>query len=173
MINYESKNRYKDIFFALSHGVNYGSLKRGKVDEREDLINQLIRKYPKINYNFLGIGNEKPKWNYDFFDELLRTKMALNLSRGKPLKYTSSNRIAALIGNGIYTFIDKKNKFDDFFNENQVGSYKSIDDLGDKIEKLKSNPKLINQYGKAGREKYFQLFNNKKISKNIIDIIYS
>ena len=34
--------------------------------------------------------------------------MALNLSRGKPIKYTSSNRIASLIGNGIYTFIDKK-----------------------------------------------------------------
>ena len=170
---YESKNRYKDIFFALSHGVNYGSLKRGKIDEREETINLLIRKFPKINYNFLGIGNEKPKWNYDFFEELLKSKMALNLSRGKPLKYTSSNRIAALIGNGIYTFIDKKNKFDDFFSEDQVGSYKSIDDLGAKIEKLKSNPQLINKYGKAGREMYFKLFNNKNISKKIIDIIYS
>ena len=49
------KNRYKDLFFALSHGVNYGKLKAGKKDEREsfinDLINQcklgkLLKKYP-------------------------------------------------------------------------------------------------------------------------------
>ena len=169
---YNSRNRYKDLFFALSHGVNFGDLKRRKTDEREIVINSLMKKFPKINYNFLGIANEKPKWNYDFFDELLKTKMALNLSRGKPLKYTSSNRIAALIGNGIYTFIDKKTNFKDFFNENEVGSYKDLDDLGNKIEKLKSKPNLINKYGKAGRDKYFKLFNTKKISKEIIDIIF-
>ena len=169
---YNSKNRYKDLFFALSHGVNFGNLKRRKTDEREIIIDNLMKKFPKINYNFLGIANEKPKWNYDFFDELLKTKMALNLSRGKPLKYTSSNRIAALIGNGIYTFIDHKTDFKDFFNENEVGSYKDLNDLGNKIEKLKSKPNLINKYGKAGRDKYFQLFNTKKISKNIIDIIF-
>ena len=169
---YNSRNRYKDLFFALSHGVNFGDLKRRKTDEREIVINNLMKKFPKINYNFLGIANEKPKWNYDFFDELLKTKMALNLSRGKPLKYTSSNRIAALIGNGIYTFIDKKTNFKDFFNENEVGSYKDLDDLGNKIEKLKSKPNLINKYGKAGRDKYFKLFNTKKISKEIIDIIF-
>ena len=169
---YNSKNRYKDLFFALSHGVNFGDLKRRKTDEREIIINNLMKKFPKINYNFLGIANEKPKWNYDFFDELLKTKMALNLSRGKPLKYTSSNRIAALIGNGIYTFIDQKTDFKDFFNENEVGSYKDLNDLGNKIENLKSKPNLINKYGKAGRDKYFKLFNTKKISKNIIDIIF-
>ena len=169
---YNSRNRYKDLFFALSHGVNFGDLKKRKTDEREIVINNLMKKFPKINYNFLGIANEKPKWNYDFFDELLKTKMALNLSRGKPLKYTSSNRIAALVGNGIYTFIDKKTNFKDFFNENEVGSYKDLDDLGSKIEKLKSKPNLINKYGKAGRDKYFKLFNTKKISKEIIDIIF-
>ena len=169
---YKAKNKYKDLFFALSHGVNFGDLKKRKTDEREIIINDLMKKFPKINYNFLGIAYEKPKWNYDFFDELLKTKMALNLSRGKPLKYTSSNRIAALIGNGIYTFIDQKTNFKDFFNENEVGSYKDLNDLGNKVEKLKSNPNLINKYGKAGRDKYFKLFNTKKISKNIIDIVF-
>ena len=32
---YEHVNRYKDVFFALSHGVNFGKLKKGKTDERE------------------------------------------------------------------------------------------------------------------------------------------
>ena len=36
--------------------------------------------------------------------------MALNLSRGAPTKYYSSDRIAQLIGNGLLTFIDKKTK---------------------------------------------------------------
>ena len=32
---YKIKDKFKDLFFALSHGVNYGKLKKGKNDERE------------------------------------------------------------------------------------------------------------------------------------------
>ena len=166
---FNNKNRYKDLFFALSHGVNFGKLKKGKVDEREYFISQLMKKFPTINYNILGISNESPKWNYDYYNELNKCKIALNLSRGKPLKFTSSNRIASLIGNGIYTFIDKKTQFQKIFDETEVGFYKDLNDLGNKIEKLISNEKKLNQYGKNGKNKYFKLFNNKLITKNIID----
>ena len=165
---YENPNKFKDLFFALSHGVNYGKLKKGKTDEREKFIINLINKYTNINYNILGIANESPKWNYEFLTELNKCKMALNLSRGKPIKYTSSNRIASLIGNGIYTFIDKKTKFNEIFDEDEVGTYNTFDDLGSKIEFLLLNEKKINQYGKNGKMKYFKLFNNKIVSNNII-----
>ena len=166
---YENKNRYKDLFFALSHGVNFGRLKRGKTDEREFFIKLLINRFSNINYNILGISNESPKWNYDYFNELIKCKMALNLSRGKPLKLTSSNRIASLIGNGIYTFIDKGTQFNKIFDEDEVGSYKNINDLGAKIEYMLTNIDKINKFGKNGKIKYFKLFNNKIISKKIID----
>ena len=39
--------------------------------------------------------------------------MALNLSRGTPKKYYSSNRIASLVANGIMTFIDKKTELNE------------------------------------------------------------
>ncbi len=166
---YKNNYRYKDLFFAFSHGVNFGKLKRNKSDERELFIKDLMTKFPKINYNILGVSNHEPKWNYDFYNELSKCKIALNLSRGKPLKYTSSNRIASLIGNGIYTFIDSKTKFSDFFDDNEMGFYKDIDDLGNKIESLLSKPEKLAKYGRLGKKKYFELFNNKKIAKVLID----
>jgi len=166
---YNYDNKFKDLFFALSHGVNSGKLKTGKFDEREIFINELIKKFPKINYNILGISNEHPKWNYEYYQELLKCKIALNLSRGKPIKYTSSNRIASLIANGIFTFIDSKTKYSDFFNSDELGFYDSIDDLGNKIEELLKFPKKINQYAKNGSNKYFKLFNNKLITNSIIE----
>ena len=166
---YENPNRHKDLFFALSHGVNFGKLKKGKIDEREKIINSFIKKFPNINYNILGISNELPKWNYDFLNEINKCKMALNLSRGKPIKFTSSNRIASLIGNGIYTFIDEGTQFNKIFNEDEVGSYKSFNDLGSKIEYMLTNEKKINLYGKNGKNKYFKLFNNTIVAKNIIN----
>ena len=166
---YNYHNKFKDLFFALSHGVNFGKLKKGKKDEREKFISELITGFPNINYNILGMANENPKWNYAFFNELSKCKIALNLSRGKPIKYTSSNRIASLIGNGIYTFIDKKTKYSDFFDDNEMGFYSSINELGTKIENLLKDPIKINKFAKNGAKKYFQLFNNKLITKNIIN----
>tara|TARA_Y100000591_G_scaffold67759_1_gene56099 strand:+ start:3395 stop:5476 length:2082 start_codon:yes stop_codon:yes gene_type:complete len=170
---YEYKNRYKDLFFALSHGVNFGRLKKGKNDERENFINELMRFFPDIKYNILGISNELPKWNYNFYNELIKCKMSLNLSRGKPLKYTSSNRIAALVGNGIYTFIDEKTRFNDFFNSNEIGFYKNLKDLGNKIEYMLKYPNKVNAFAKNGKYKYFKLFNNKRIAKTIINKIFN
>ena len=40
--------------------------------------------------------------------------MGLNLSRGKPTKYYSSNRIASIMGNGLLTFINEKVQMSDF-----------------------------------------------------------
>ena len=52
---------------------------------------------------------------------------------------------------------------------NEVGFYKNVKDLGNKIEYLLKYPKKINEYGKRGKEKYFKLFNNKIITKKIIE----
>jgi len=38
---FNNKYRFKDLFFAFSHGVNFGKLKKGKSDEREFFINSL------------------------------------------------------------------------------------------------------------------------------------
>ena len=63
----------------------------------------------------------------------------------------------------------KKQKFRDFFNETEMGFYKNLDDLGNKIEKLLMFPKKINKYAKNGKKKYFKFLIIKKYQKHIID----
>ena len=45
--------------------------------------------------------NQQPVWGNEFIKSLKECKMALNLSRGDPVKYYTSNRIASLIGNTV------------------------------------------------------------------------
>jgi hypothetical protein len=132
-------------------------------------VKNLYRFGKDINFNVLGINNESPKWNYDFYKELSKCKMALNLSRGKPIKYSTSNRISSLVANGIYTFIDKKTKFNDFFDENEMGFYSNEKDLINKVENLKGQDYKLYKYSMNGMKRYFELFNNKLVSKYIID----
>jgi spore maturation protein CgeB len=96
--------------------------------------------------------------------------MGLNLSRGKPTKYYSSNRIASIMGNGLLTFVDKKVHMNHFFNDQEIISYTNINDLSDKIKFYSVNEKLRKKIAKNGKKKYFQLFNEVKVSKYILDI---
>jgi glycosyltransferase involved in cell wall biosynthesis len=169
---YENEYRYKDLFFALSHGVNFGGLRKNSNDEREIFLKKLLEKGKDINFHILGINNDKPKWNYDFYKEMIICKMSLNLSRGKPLKYASSNRIASYMGNGILTFINEKVKYQELFSDKEMVFYKNEIDLIEKINKLKKDTKKINQISKNGRDKYFSIFNNNIISDSIISKVF-
>ena len=74
---YENKNPEYDLFFAMSHGVHRGVLKKGKFDERENLINFLIKKNPHLKFNIFGMNNIQPIWGDDFKNNLYNSKIAL------------------------------------------------------------------------------------------------
>ena len=49
-----------------THGVHRGVLKKGKFDQRENLINKLIKKNPHIKFNIFGMNDIQPVWGDDF-----------------------------------------------------------------------------------------------------------
>ena len=123
--NYE-KNCYFDLFFAMSHGVHRGVLKKGKFDEREKLIINIRNKTPELKFDLYGIENAQPIWGEHFLNAISNSKMGINLSRGKPIKYYSSDRIVQLIGNGLLTFIHQDAKYQNFFSKDEMVFYKNI-----------------------------------------------
>lgn len=169
---YENKKE-KDLFFALSHGVNYGKLKKKSFDERINFIEELLNKPSDIKFHILGLYNEQPKWNHVFEDELKISKTALNLSRGGPNIYASSNRIASLMGNGVLPFIHEKVKYQDFFDNDEIITYKNSSDLINKLLLIKDNDKLLKKRAKNSKKSYFAYFNNKLISNYIIEKIFN
>ena len=162
-------NPSRDIFYAMSHGVNRATLKKGKTDSRINFLNTLIKKIDNINYDFYGFENKEPIWGNNFYKALISSKMGLNLSRGLPTKYYSSNRIASLMGNGLLTFIDRKTQMNDFFTNNEIIFYDNISDLSEKIKFYKKNKKSRIKIARNGKKKYFKLFNELKTTKYIID----
>ena len=159
-----------DLFYAMSHGVNRAVLKSGTEDSRVKFLDQLIKKIPNIKYDFYGFSNKQPIWGNDFYNQLINSKMGLNLSRGNSTKYYSSNRIASIMGNGLLTFIDEKVEMNDFFNKNEIIFYQNINDLSDKIKFYSKNDKIRIKIARNGKKKYFKLFNESKIAKYFIDV---
>ena len=161
------RNFNYDVFYAVSHGVNRGILKKNKIDERFKFIKELIIKGPHLDFKIFGFNNNQPVWGTDLINEMSKCRFGLNLSRGKPVKHYSSNRIATLMGNGIPTLIDEKIRYQDFFTKNELITYKNIDDLISKINFYKKNERARINLGIKGKSKYFKIFNNKVISDYI------
>ena len=165
---YKTTNHEYDIFYAISHGVNRGILKKNKIDERYNFLKLLMNKSNDISYNIFGFNNIQPVWGDELIKEISKCRFGLNLSRGLPIKYYSSNRIVTLVANGIPTLMDEEIKYGDFFSNNEMIFYKNADDLIDKVNFFKKNERKRIQIGINGKNKYFKIFNNNIVADYIL-----
>ena len=171
--SFETLNNYQsscsvDVFFALSHGVHRGVLKRGKIDDRVKFLTQLTNITPDVKFDIYGLNKVQPIWADHYFKTVANAKMGLNLSRGAPIKYYSSDRITQIVGNGLVCLIDEKTQYRNFFNDSEMIFYKNVNDLSEKIMKISKDEKLRKKIAKAGKTKYLKYFNSVNVSEFII-----
>ena len=167
--NFASKKLEFDVFSAISHGQNRGVLKKGKFDEREKLIKNLVFKLPEIKFASFGMDNFEPIWGSNYYYFLSQSKMGLNISRGSYQKLYSSDRISSLIGNGLLVFINEKTEFKKLFTKKEVAFFKNEKDLITKIRYYSSNDKIRAKLAKSAYLKYHKFMNNKIITNYILN----
>ena len=165
---FKNKSFTYDVFFAMSHGVNRGNIKKGKIDERENYIKQIINYNKNIKFDIYGLNQRNPVWSEAFYNAISNSYMAININRGKSKKYSSSNRIGSLVGNGLLTFMDLGKKFNHFFSNDEIIFFKDIGDLSDKLNFYKKNINLAKKIAKNGKKKYFELFNEREVANYIV-----
>ena len=168
-LNNFKKNCSNDVFFALSHGVHRGSLKYRGSDDREKFIRHLVKISKDVKYDIFGLDNIQPIWADQYFKTISNSKMGLNLSRGSPIKYYSSDRITQIAGNGLVTLIDEKTGYRDFFTDKEMVFYSNVDDLSEKISKISKDEKLRRSIGEKGKAKYTKYFNSNLVADFIIN----
>ena len=165
---FKNKSFTYDVFFAMSHGVNRGNIKKGKIDERENYIKQIINYNKNIKFDIYGLNQRNPVWSEAFYNAISNSYMAININRGKSKKYSSSNRIGSLVGNGLLTFMDLGKKFNHFFSNDEIIFFRDIGDLSDKLNFYKKNINLAKKIAKNGKKKYFELFNEREVANYIV-----
>ena len=168
ILNNYKKNCNMDVFFALSHGVHRGVLKSGKNDNRAKFIEELMERTQNVKFDVYGLKKVQPIWADHYFKTIENSKMGLNLSRGDPIKYYSSDRITQIIGNGLVTLIDEKTQYNNFFTNNEMVFYKNLSDLSEKIRKLSRDDKLRRLIAYNGKVKYTKYFNSTLVAEFII-----
>ena len=92
-------------------------------------MDEIEKKIIDIDFDFFGYKDKEPLWAENFLNTLSNYDMGLNLSRGKPIKFYSSDRIVQIIGNGLLCLINKKTQLNKLIPENCALFYKDTNDL--------------------------------------------
>ena len=169
--SYIKKNKNIDVFYAVSHGINRGVLKKGRIDERESFINFLSTKLKKYKTFFPGYNNVQPIWGKDFYKTLMQSKICINYSRGKYKNLYSSDRISSLIGNGCFVLNENANKYYKIFNKKELINFKNKTDLVKKIIFFLKNEKARKNIAKNLYSKYHKLYSSKNTINYILKSI--
>ena len=169
--SYIKKNKNIDVFYAVSHGINRGVLKKGRIDERDSFIKFLSTKLKKYKTFFPGYNNVQPIWGEDFYKTLMQSKICINYSRGKYKNFYSSDRISSLIGNGCFVLNENDNKYYKIFNKKELINFKNKIDLVKKIIFFLKNEKARKSIAKNLYSKYHKLYSSKNTIKYILKSI--
>ena len=169
--SYIKKNKNIDVFYAVSHGINRGVLKKGRIDERDSFIKFLSTKLKKYKTFFPGYNNVQPIWGEDFYKTLMQSKICINYSRGKYKNFYSSDRISSLIGNGCFVLNENANKYYKIFNKKELINFKNKTDLVKKIIFFLKNEKARKSIAKNLYSKYHKLYSSKNTIKYILKSI--
>ena len=133
-------------------------------DDRVEFIKKITE---KTKNNFFGY-KKNPVWGAEYFEEISKCNMGINITRGKPIKYYSSERMATLLGNGILTFEHNDYHYQDFFNKDEMIFFDCVNDLNSKILFYKRNNKLRKKIAQNGYKKAHKIFNNKLIAEFMV-----
>ncbi len=174
---YNNDNHTKDVFFALSHGVGTGKLrKKNNINENKDprvnFMNALEVKLPDINFNLFGMKGIQPVWANKFNENIKDCYMGICLQRKPVLKYSLSDRISQYLGNGLMVFIENETNYHEILkNEKEAVYFDGVEDLIEKINFYKRNKKKALEIAQNGHKRIHEDFNERIITNYMLDCL--
>tara|TARA_Y100001970_G_scaffold291767_1_gene430237 strand:- start:132 stop:1193 length:1062 start_codon:yes stop_codon:yes gene_type:complete len=173
---FNNKFYENDVFFALSHGVGTGKLrKKNTIKEKENprvmTLNKLKLNLPDIKFGFYGVDGEQPVWASTFENTINKHHSGLCIQREPVIKYGLSDRISQYLGNGLMVYIQSQTKMDDMLKHKKEAIYYSSDD--ELIQLIKDNSNdidTIKSIAKAGWEKSHLCFNERIVTNYFLDL---
>ena len=174
---YKQASHSKDVFFALSHGVGTGKLRKKNIikeknDPRVKFLVTLKKKLPEIDFNFFGMNGVQPIWASNFDNNIKDCYMGICLQRKPLLKYGLSDRIAQYLGNGLMVFIENKTQYYDILMPDVEAVYfDGVEDLSEKIKFYKLNKDKALKIAHNGYKRMHSDFNERVITNYMLDCL--
>lgn len=160
-----------DLFYACGHPSRPLREICGREWDMDEFIGLIGARLPSLRMALGGIEG-RPHFSGAQYQKTLETSaIGLNLSRRADYYLYTSDRIAHLAGNGCVVTIERATGYTDYFSEEEMLFFSSIDELIEKLAHLSAEPEVRMRTGSAGRARYAERFNEQAVAQFMIDVI--
>ena len=118
------------------------------------------------------MNNVQPIWADQFIKKIANSYMGLNLSRGKPIKYYSSDRIAQLMGNGLLTFNQRFPQINSLLDFDDRTIFETPEELAKGLNYFKNNLTEAKLVAKKNYNEYHKLYSSEKVCKYFLNCLF-
>lgn len=159
-----------DLLFAANP-----TLKRkvcGEWLNMDDVAKGVLTTVPSIKGMFPGLLGAPKLRAAEYQDMCQKSAMGLSISHINDVYLYQSDRLAHIIGNGGLVFLEGKSGYKDFFNDDEIVFYDTLDELCDKIKFYHNNTGARQKVAKAGHDKYVALCNEVRVATYMSDLLF-
>jgi hypothetical protein len=160
-----------DLFFAAGWG-DHTRFHAGQNRHVDTFCRDMTAALPHVKFKFAGVLEQPLLFGPAYDRVLAECAMGLNMSRRNDVYLYSSERIAHYAANGLVTFIDRANGYQDFFAEDELAFYSTEAELFEKIAKLSKDHTERRRIGARGRARYHELFDSEIVGDYMLDALF-
>lgn len=167
---FEQENLPYDIMLCANTGKRQFC---GQDEELDLIIDEANRRIPDLKWKLAGIKNTPALNGYAYIRALGESAIGFNLSRLNDIYLYSSDRMVHSMANGQLVFLDKRNGFQDLYNDNEAVFYETADEFYDKLKFYKKTPQARMKIAAAGHHKIHQEYSNVHVTKYMADLLFN
>jgi len=142
----------------------------GKAWNMDDFARALTAALPTLKPRWVGLMGEPWLGGAAYQAALESAAIGLNISRRTGQFLYSSDRIAHLAGNGLAVAIERTTGYDRLFSDDEMAFYSTFDELVAAIDRLVKDPPRRMKIAAAGRARYHELFNERRVAAYVLDV---
>ena len=150
-----------------------GSVLRDQFDARAITARYLVDNKDGLNIHIGGAGvNDGRVFGAAYYDLLERAKMGLCMNKTEDYYLYASGRMSQYMSSGILAFIPEGPRFEDIFGTDSFVSYKTNEELLDKIKYFAANERERIKMARNGHKKIHDYFLVDKVCQYMIERVF-
>lgn len=165
---HEQRTLSADVFYACGNPARKRVI-CGEAWQMDDFCRDLEgRLSSSVRFSYAGVCGKPYCSGAEYAGLLENAAMGLNISRRADYPLYSSDRLAHMVGSGQLILMERKTGYDQFFADNEMAFFSSLNELVEHIEFYHEHPTERQRVAKAGWQRYHTLFNERRVADYII-----
>ena len=169
----EMQNPPFDLFYACGNPDRPKRVVCGHPWNMEEFMRDVVARQPGLSTLTPGLFGQPLLTGASYQEALEQAGIGLNISRRADDFLYSSDRLAHLTGNGMLAIIERTTGYSRFFGDDEMGFFSSLDELAELIARYRADPAARMRVAGAGRRRYADLFNERRVAAYILDAAFN